>query len=119
MSTLLAERPTMTAPAPKTPTELDPRWPRVQARDRSADGEFFYSVATTGVYCRPSCAARPANPKNVAFHTTTAQAEAAGFRACLRCRPYRTVGSLPWDAPELVCRAVQLVIAGALDGDRP
>ncbi|MDO9336444.1 MAG: bifunctional DNA-binding transcriptional regulator/O6-methylguanine-DNA methyltransferase Ada [Caulobacter sp.] len=85
MSTVLAFKARMTTP--KTPTELDPRWPRVQARDGSADGEFFYSVATTGVYCRPSCAARPANPKNVGFHVTTAQAEAAGFRPCKRCKP--------------------------------
>lgn len=85
MSTVLAFKAAMSAP--KTPTELDPRWPRVQARDTSADGEFFYSVATTGVYCRPSCAARPANPKNVAFHLTTAEAEGAGFRPCKRCKP--------------------------------
>jgi AraC family transcriptional regulator of adaptative response/methylated-DNA-[protein]-cysteine methyltransferase len=69
------------------PAEVDPRWARVAARDRSADGVFFYSVATTGVYCRPSCAARLANPKNVRFHLTTAEAEAAGFRACKRCKP--------------------------------
>jgi AraC family transcriptional regulator of adaptative response/methylated-DNA-[protein]-cysteine methyltransferase len=90
MSTVLAFKAPMTAPqkdAGKPPTELDPRWPRVQARDASADGEFFYSVATTGVYCRPSCAARPANPKNVAFHLTTAEAEGAGFRPCKRCKP--------------------------------
>jgi AraC family transcriptional regulator of adaptative response/methylated-DNA-[protein]-cysteine methyltransferase len=67
--------------------EVDPRWARVAARDRSADGAFFYSVATTGVYCRPSCAARLANPKNVRFHLTTKEAEAAGFRACKRCKP--------------------------------
>jgi AraC family transcriptional regulator, regulatory protein of adaptative response / methylated-DNA-[protein]-cysteine methyltransferase len=69
------------------PTEQDPRWARVVARDRSADGEFFYSVRTTGVYCRPSCAARLANPKNVRFHPTTVEAEAAGFRPCKRCKP--------------------------------
>ncbi|KAB0265273.1 bifunctional DNA-binding transcriptional regulator/O6-methylguanine-DNA methyltransferase Ada [Microvirga brassicacearum] len=69
------------------PTELDPRWARVAARDRSADGEFFYSVRTTGVYCRPSCASRLANPKNVGFHATAAEAEAAGFRPCKRCKP--------------------------------
>ena len=85
MSTVLAFRPTMTSPKPTT--EQEPRWPRVRARDASADGEFFYSVATTGVYCRPSCAARPANPKNVGFHLTTAEAEAAGFRPCKHCKP--------------------------------
>jgi AraC family transcriptional regulator of adaptative response/methylated-DNA-[protein]-cysteine methyltransferase len=68
-------------------TTQDPRWAAVRARDESADGSFFYSVATTGVYCRPSCGARPARPENVAFHTTCAAAERAGFRACKRCKP--------------------------------
>ncbi|MBA4284226.1 MAG: bifunctional DNA-binding transcriptional regulator/O6-methylguanine-DNA methyltransferase Ada [Xanthomonadaceae bacterium] len=68
-------------------TVNDPRWPRVLARDASADGQFFYSVKTTGVYCRPSCGARPARPENVAFHLTTADAAAAGFRPCKRCKP--------------------------------
>lgn len=65
----------------------DPRWPRVLARDASADGQFVYSVKTTGVYCRPSCGARPARPENVSFHLTSADAEAAGFRPCKRCKP--------------------------------
>ncbi|MFC3712673.1 bifunctional DNA-binding transcriptional regulator/O6-methylguanine-DNA methyltransferase Ada [Sphingoaurantiacus capsulatus] len=63
------------------------RWAAVQRRDAAADGQFFYSVKTTGVYCRPSCAARPARRENVAFHADPAAAEAAGFRACKRCRP--------------------------------
>ena len=65
----------------------DPRWTAVVARDRRADGTFYYSVATTGVYCRPSCGSRLANPKNVRFHPTPADAERAGFRPCRRCRP--------------------------------
>ncbi len=69
------------------PAEQDPRWAAVVARDKAADGHFFYSVRSTGVYCRPSCAARLANPKNVVFHLTPAEAEAAGFRPCKRCRP--------------------------------
>ena len=68
-------------------TAQDPRWTVVVARDRAADGTFFYSVATTGVYCRPSCASRLANPKNVRFHCTADDAERAGFRPCKRCRP--------------------------------
>ncbi|XXV35479.1 bifunctional DNA-binding transcriptional regulator/O6-methylguanine-DNA methyltransferase Ada [Sorangium sp. So ce1504] len=67
----------------------DPRWAAVIARDASADGKFFYSVKTTGVYCRPSCGARPARPENVGFHPTAAAAERAGFRPCLRCKPDR------------------------------
>ena len=68
-------------------TATDPRWARVLARDRSADGAFWYSVATTGVYCRPSCPSRAANPSNVALHDTLADARARGFRACKRCNP--------------------------------
>lgn len=68
-------------------TANDARWAAVVARDRTADGTFFYSVKTTGVYCRPSCAARLANRKNVRFHPDTADAEASGFRACKRCKP--------------------------------
>ncbi|GHD56551.1 methylated-DNA--[protein]-cysteine S-methyltransferase [Jeongeupia chitinilytica] len=65
-------------------TQSDPRWAAVLARDREAT--FYYSVATTGVYCRPSCGARP-KPENVAFHASCDAAEAAGFRPCKRCRP--------------------------------
>jgi AraC family transcriptional regulator, regulatory protein of adaptative response / methylated-DNA-[protein]-cysteine methyltransferase len=68
-------------------TVTDPRWAAVVARDRTADGQFCYSVRTTGVYCRPSCAARRANPGNVAFHATPEEAERVGFRPCKRCRP--------------------------------
>jgi AraC family transcriptional regulator of adaptative response/methylated-DNA-[protein]-cysteine methyltransferase len=68
-------------------TENDPRWALVVARDASADGQFYYSVRTTGVYCRPSCPARPAKPENVQFHNTREEAEQAGFRPCKRCKP--------------------------------
>ena len=63
------------------------RWAAVVGRDRRADGVFYYSVRTTGVYCRPSCAARQARRENVSFHATPAEAERAGFRPCKRCRP--------------------------------
>lgn len=63
------------------------RWRAVQRRDRSADGKFFYGVLTTGVYCRPSCAARLPRRENVRFHATREAAERAGFRPCKRCRP--------------------------------
>jgi AraC family transcriptional regulator of adaptative response/methylated-DNA-[protein]-cysteine methyltransferase len=65
----------------------DPRWAAVRARDTRADGTFFYSVKTTGVYCRPSCAARPARPENIEFYASAAAAERAGFRPCKRCKP--------------------------------
>ena len=65
----------------------DPRWAALVARDPGADGAFVYSVRTTGVYCRPGCPARLANPENVDFHASAAEAERAGFRPCRRCRP--------------------------------
>lgn len=65
----------------------DARWAAVQGRDASLDGRFFYAVATTGVYCRPSCGARLARRENVTFHPTAADAERAGFRPCRRCQP--------------------------------
>ena len=70
-----------------TDVTQDPRWARVVARDAAADGSFWYSVATTGVYCRPSCPSRRANPKTVRLHDSQAAAEAAGFRPCRRCNP--------------------------------
>jgi AraC family transcriptional regulator of adaptative response / DNA-3-methyladenine glycosylase II len=74
----------------------------------------YSAVVTTGIYCRPGCGARPL-PANVRTFELPAAAEAAGFRACLRCRPYRVAGPVGSDAPELVCQAVQLIIDGALD----
>lgn len=65
----------------------DPRWRAVAQRDAAADGQFFYSVKTTGVYCRPSCGARTPRPEHVAFHASAAAAERAGFRPCKRCQP--------------------------------
>jgi len=74
----------------------------------------FSAVVTTGIYCRPGCAGRP-HPSNVRPFALAAAAEAAGYRACLRCRPYRADPPLSPEGPELVCRAVQLVVDGLLD----
>lgn len=68
----------------------DQRWAAVVARD---DADFYYSVRTTGVYCRPSCAARRPRRDNVAFHASPAEAEGAGFRPCRRCRPDEAPGA--------------------------
>jgi len=70
--------------------EHDPRWAAIVTRDRRADATFFYSVKTTGIYCRPWCGARRPNPANVQFHETAAGAERAGFRPCRRCHPDRS-----------------------------
>ncbi|MBV8624714.1 MAG: bifunctional DNA-binding transcriptional regulator/O6-methylguanine-DNA methyltransferase Ada [Herbaspirillum sp.] len=88
--------------APATPpmTDDDARWRAVQQRDGSADGQFWYSVRSTGVYCKPSCGARTPLRKNVAFHGSCAEAEAAGFRPCKRCKP---------DQPPLAQRQAQAV----------
>jgi AraC family transcriptional regulator of adaptative response/methylated-DNA-[protein]-cysteine methyltransferase len=83
-------------------TLADPRWTAVRARDAGADGRFFYSVASTGVYCRPSCGARTPRPENVSFHASRTDAEAAGFRPCKRCRP---------DLPPLAERQAAMVAA--------
>lgn len=83
-------------------TLADPRWAAVRARDAGADGRFFYSVASTGVYCRPSCGARTPRPENVSFHASRTDAEAAGFRPCKRCRP---------DLPPLAERQAAMVAA--------
>ena len=74
-------------PLPLTYQDDEQRWLAVTRRDAAADGAFYYGVRTTGVYCRPSCAARPARRENVSFHDSCAAAERAGFRACKRCRP--------------------------------
>jgi AraC family transcriptional regulator of adaptative response/methylated-DNA-[protein]-cysteine methyltransferase len=78
-----------------TQTEADPRWARVKTRDKTADGRFVYAVRTTGIFCKPSCPARAAKPENVTFYHSAAQAEAAGYRACLRCRPTSPAAPCP------------------------
>lgn len=81
----------MKNPTPYSPpgvsAEFDPRWASVKARDPRADGVFCYAVTTTGVYCRPSCAARRAKPEHVRFYATNREAEQAGYRPCKRCKP--------------------------------
>lgn len=83
------------------------RWAAVQRRDAAADGSFVYSVRTTGVYCRPSCAARTPRRENVQFHPTPEAAARAGFRACRRCRP-DSVG-LAAQRAAAVARACRLI----------
>ena len=74
----------------------------------------YSAVVTTGIYCRPGCAGRPL-AQNVRTFDHPAAAEAAGFRACHRCRPYRVAGPVTTSAPELVCEAVQQIIGGVMD----
>jgi len=88
---------------------VEARWAAVQGRDRGADGVFYYSVRTTGIYCRPSCGARPALRANVAFHASCLDAESAGFRPCLRCKPDQP--PLPERQAQLVAEACRLIDA--------
>ena len=71
----------------RTPAHDEERWQAVKRRDPAFDGKFFFAVRTTGVFCRPSCASRPAKRENVSFFSTATEAEKAGYRACKRCRP--------------------------------
>jgi AraC family transcriptional regulator, regulatory protein of adaptative response / methylated-DNA-[protein]-cysteine methyltransferase len=83
----MSATPTKT-PKPATPSVADdPRWARIVARDKTADGYLWYSVSTTCVYCRPSCPSRTPNPKNVQLHDSLESAKATGFRSCRRCNP--------------------------------
>ena len=74
-------------PLPASAASEDARYDAIRDRNAAFDGAFFYGVRTTGVYCRPSCAARLALRHNVSFHSSCEAAERAGFRACKRCRP--------------------------------
>jgi AraC family transcriptional regulator of adaptative response/methylated-DNA-[protein]-cysteine methyltransferase len=85
----------------------DPRWARIVARDRAADGQFWYSVMTTGVYCRPSCPSRTANPQNVQLHDTLEAAKATGFRPCKRCNPDGR--SIDCENADIVAKACRLI----------
>jgi AraC family transcriptional regulator of adaptative response/methylated-DNA-[protein]-cysteine methyltransferase len=83
------------------------RWEAVMARDSRRDGEFVFAVSTTGVYCRPSCPARRPRRENVAFFSRPEQAEKAGFRACLRCRPRLLSGHPKVDSAKEICRYIE------------
>jgi AraC family transcriptional regulator of adaptative response/methylated-DNA-[protein]-cysteine methyltransferase len=83
------------------------RWNSVITRNAAHDGKFVFAVATTGVYCRPSCPARRPRRENVTFFTHPDQAEKAGFRACLRCRPRLLSGSPQSDTVKAICRYIE------------
>jgi len=98
--------------------DLDPDacYRAIQTRDARFDGRLFVAVRTTGIYCRPVCPARCPKRENVSFHPTAASAEAAGYRACLRCRPETSPQLGAWNgASNTVSRALALIEAGALD----
>jgi AraC family transcriptional regulator, regulatory protein of adaptative response / methylated-DNA-[protein]-cysteine methyltransferase len=96
----------------------DARWDAVLARDARRDGEFFFGVSTTGVYCRPSCAARRPRRENVQFFTTPEEAEHAGYRACLRCKPKTFTGNAESDGVKAICRFIEQHLDEPLTLDR-
>ncbi|MFD4841287.1 AlkA N-terminal domain-containing protein [Achromobacter sp. NPDC058515] len=90
----------------------------IQVRDARYDGRFFTAVKTTRIYCRPVCPARTPLSKNVAFYSTAAAAQEAGYHPCLRCRPETAPELGPGhELPDSVARALQLIELGALDED--
>jgi AraC family transcriptional regulator, regulatory protein of adaptative response / DNA-3-methyladenine glycosylase II len=96
--------------------DSDRCWQAIEAADPRFDGWVFCGVKTTGIYCRPSCPARTPKRENVCFYATAAAAQAAGFRACKRCRPDATPGSPEWDTrADLVGRAMRLIADGVVD----
>ena len=105
MAMTISER--SVASANKTFSDDESRWQAVTEHDAAADGAFVYSVRTTGVYCRPTCPSRLAKRQNVRFHATCREAEAAGFRACKRCRPAGE--SLARRQASAVARACRLI----------
>jgi AraC family transcriptional regulator of adaptative response/methylated-DNA-[protein]-cysteine methyltransferase len=107
MTSTLAEPGNLTLPS----VADDPRWARIVARDKTADGHLWYSVYTTGVYCRPSCPSRTANPKNVQLHDTLESAKATGFRPCKRCNPDGP--SIEAENAALVAKACRIIEASA------
>ncbi|WP_079061416.1 DNA-3-methyladenine glycosylase 2 family protein [Streptomyces griseoruber] len=97
-------------------TTYDTRYEAVRSRDARFDGEFFFAVETTGIYCRPSCPAVTPKRHNVRFFTTAAAAQGSGFRACRRCRPDAVPGSADWNVrADVVGRAMRLIGDGVVD----
>lgn len=92
------------------------RYEAVSSRDARFDGQFFFAVATTGIYCRPSCPAVTPKRKNVRFYPTAAAAQGNGFRACRRCRPDAVPGSAEWNVrADVVGRAMRMIGDGVVD----
>jgi AraC family transcriptional regulator, regulatory protein of adaptative response / DNA-3-methyladenine glycosylase II len=96
--------------------DSDRFWQAIEMKDPRFDGWAFCGVTSTGIYCRPSCPARTPKREHVRFYPTAAACQAAGFRACKRCRPDATPGSPQWDLrADLVGRAMRLIADGVVD----
>ena len=108
--------PRSTVSRPRSSDEL--RWNAVVDRDAAHDGEFVFAVSSTGVYCRPSCAARRPRRENVQFFATPDAAEQGGYRACLRCRPRSVSGNAAADGVKAICRFIEQHLDEPLTLDR-
>jgi AraC family transcriptional regulator, regulatory protein of adaptative response / methylated-DNA-[protein]-cysteine methyltransferase len=98
--------------------EEDFRWLAVVGRDRALDGKFVFAVATTGIFCRPSCPARRPRPENVQFFDNALSAEQAGYRACLRCRPKALDGNPQSAKVRAICRYIEQHVINQESEDR-
>ena len=94
-------------PARTAAQDDDSRWAKVLARDAASDGRFVFAVSSTGVYCRPSCPSRRPRRENVQFFSSPHEAENAGYRPCLRCRPKSTGGNPRQQFVKSVCRFIE------------
>jgi AraC family transcriptional regulator of adaptative response / DNA-3-methyladenine glycosylase II len=100
----------------RMPIDSDRLWRAIEMEDPRFDGWVFCGVTSTGIYCRPSCPARTPKREHVRFFATAAAAQAAGFRACKRCRPDATPGSPEWDRrADLAGAAMRLIADGVVD----
>ena len=97
----------MLASQPNPAAAEEARWNALSARDSSQDGRFVFAVSSTGVYCRPSCPARRPRRENVRFFLHPEQAEQAGYRACLRCRPKFASANAQPDSVKAICRFIE------------
>ncbi len=95
---------TIAAPTKPAPEE---QWHAVLGRDSGSDGKFVFAVSSTGVYCRPSCPAKRPRRENVTFFRSSQEAEASGYRACLRCRPRATSGNPRQGLIRSICRYIE------------
>jgi AraC family transcriptional regulator of adaptative response/methylated-DNA-[protein]-cysteine methyltransferase len=125
---IIAEEATMKRSLPRTPQsasarEADPlegaRWQAVQLRDSSLDGTFVFAVSSTGVFCRPSCPSKRARRENVSFFDDPIQAEQAGYRACLRCRPKALDGNPQSALVRAICRYIERHVVDQQTEARP
>jgi AraC family transcriptional regulator of adaptative response/methylated-DNA-[protein]-cysteine methyltransferase len=97
----------LTEPSEMAGISADQRWKAVLARDANRDGEFVFAVSSTGVYCRPSCPSKRPRRENVTFFRKPDEAEKAGYRPCLRCRPRSAGGNAQLQLVRNICRYIE------------